>query len=282
MNIKIIYEDDYLLVIDKPSGMTVNRSDTTKEEETVQDWAERYLKIPNPKSQIPNKLQNLNDKSKLGFDALNLEFTSRAGIVHRLDKETSGILLVAKTPEIFADLQRQFKERKVEKTYIALVHGKVVPEEGEVNVPVGRLSFNRKRFGVVAGGREAVTKYKALRYLEVRNGRWDTESLTSKNRDIKKSNSRTSYFTLLELYPKTGRTHQIRVHLKYISHPIFADPLYAGRKVGRDDRKSLNRLFLHAAEISFCHPFTNKLISLRSPLPKDLNNFLSTLPEVSI
>jgi len=257
MNIKIIYEDDYLLVIDKPSGITVNRSDTTKEEETVQDWAEGYLKIPNPKSQIPNKsqIQNSNTQTNLELGALDLEFTSRAGIVHRLDKETSGILLIAKTPEVFADLQRQFKERKVEKKYIALVHGKVVPEVGEINVPVGRLSFNRKRFGVVAGGREAVTKYKVLgiKYL-------GKETLN-----------------LLELYPKTGRTHQIRVHLKYFNHPVFSDALYAGRKTARNDRKVLSRLFLHAAGISFTHPIENKIIKLESLFPKELDNFLSNL-----
>lgn len=262
MNIKIIYEDEYILVIDKPSGITVNRSDTTKDEETVQDWVEKYLKISNPKPQIPNKLQELNNMKELGLGALNLEFTSRAGIVHRLDKETSGILLIAKTPEVFTDLQRQFKERKVEKTYIALVHGKVVPEEGEINVPVGRLSFNRKRFGVVAGGREAITKYKVLsiKYLG--------------------SNGKEESLTLLKLYPKTGRTHQIRVHLKYFNHPVFSDALYAGRKTARNDRKVLPRLFLHAAGISFTHPVENRLVKLESPLPEDLQNFLDGLVQI--
>src|SRR3989344_4111887 len=259
MDIKIIYEDEYLLAIDKPSGIIVNRSDTTTDEETVQDWAERHLEIPNYKSQISNKLQNLNDKSKLGFDALNLEFTSRAGIVHRLDKETSGILLIAKTPEVFADLQRQFKERKVKKTYIALVHGKVVPEEGEINVPVGRLSFNRKRFGIVAGGREAVTKYKLLSVFSSQlsaNSQPVLDSSVQKNRqqinqNLKTKNREpiTESYSLLELYPKTGRTHQIRVHLKYSGHPVFSDPLYGGRKTSRNDRKVLPRLFLHASKI---------------------------------
>ncbi|MBI2031822.1 MAG: RluA family pseudouridine synthase [Candidatus Levybacteria bacterium] len=257
MDIKILYEDDYLVAIGKPSGITVNRSDTTGDQQTIQDWAERHLQISNLKSQISNKFQNLNikNKEKLGFGAWDLEFTSRAGIVHRLDKETSGILLIAKTPEVFVDLQRQFKERKIEKKYIALVHGKVTPLEGEISVPVGRLPFNRKRFGVVAGGREASTQYKVLniKYLE-------KETLS-----------------LLELKPKTGRTHQIRVHLKYFNHPVFSDFLYAGRKTARNDRKVLPRLFLHAAGISFIHPIENKIIKLESPLPKELESFISKL-----
>ncbi len=259
MDIKIIYEDDSLLVIDKLSGITVNKSDTTKGENTIQDWVEKYLKITNHKSQITNKLQNSINEKKLEFAAWDLEFTSRAGIVHRLDKETSGVLLIAKNPEVFLNLQKQFKERKIEKKYIALAHGKVVPEEGEIRVPVGRTPWNRKRFGVISGGREAVTKYKVLsiKYLAL-NGK--KESLS-----------------LLELYPKTGRTHQIRVHLKYSGQPVFADALYAGRKTARNDRKLLPRLFLHACEISFIHPATGKLVSFKSPLPDDLRKFLLTL-----
>lgn len=299
MNIKIIYEDSDLLVIDKPSGITVNRSDTTREEETVQDFAEKYLKITKGAEVAHKNFLVRNARQKLSQDSLresasttneNFEssprpptsdndFFKRGGIVHRIDKETSGILLIAKNPAAFLNLQKQFKERKVEKTYVALVHEEVKPEIGEINVPVGRLSFNRRRFGIVAGGREAVTKYKALKYLEVQNGKWDTESLISRNRNIKKSSSKTSHFTLLELYPKTGRTHQIRVHLKYFGHPVFSDPLYAGRKVSRTDRKLLPRLFLHAANISFLHPKTGKQVSFKSDLPKDLENFLSNLNE---
>ena len=244
MDIKIIYEDQDILVVDKPSGMTVNRSDTTKEEETVQDWIEKKFSIFNFQFSI--------DKES--------DFSKRGGIVHRLDKETSGILLIAKNPKSFLNLQQQFKQRKVNKVYIALVHGFVKPEDGEINIPVGRLTWNRKRFGVVAGGREAVTKYKVLsiKYLV--------------------SDGKKEPLSLLKLYPKTGRTHQIRVHLKYFGHPVFSDPLYGGRKTARKDRKVFPRLFLHACEISFQHPKTNKIISLKSLLPQELVNFLSTLP----
>jgi len=243
----IIFEDSEILVLDKPSGMIVNASDTTAGEKTVQEWAETKVK---------------SQKSKVKIDEES-DFYKRAGIVHRLDKETSGILLVAKNVESFENLQRQFKERRVKKTYIALVHGKVEPTEGEINVAVGRLPWNRKRFGVIAGGREAVTKYKVLsiKYYVLGN----------KNEPL----------TLLELYPKTGRTHQIRVHLKYFNHPIFADPLYAGRKTARNDRKLLPRIFLHASEILFLHPKTQKIVSFESPLPKELNDFLEILDSVN-
>ena len=237
---KIIFEDEELLVLDKPAGWIVNRSDTTKGAKTVQEWVEDYLEVSKGDT----------------FPAFDV-FNARAGIVHRLDKETSGILLVAKTPDAFVNLQSQFKERKVQKTYIALAHGKIEPTEGEINVAVGRLPWNRKRFGVLSGGREAITQYKSLRSLQS----------TINNEPL----------TLVELYPKSGRTHQIRVHLQYIKRPIFSDPLYAGRKTSRDDRKLLNRVFLHAAKISFLHPRSGETLRFESPLPEDLNSFLKTL-----
>jgi 23S rRNA pseudouridine1911/1915/1917 synthase len=242
-DIKVIYEDEDILIIDKPAGMTVNKSDTTKDESTVQDWVEAKLKT-----------QYLKTKTEVESD-----FYKRAGIVHRLDKETSGILVIAKTEDCFVNLQAQFKERNVRKTYIALVHGLVSPNEGEISVPVGRLPWNRKRFGVLAGGKEASTKYKVLgiKYLEL-----------SKIREP---------LTLLELNPKTGRTHQIRVHLKYINHAIFADPLYGGRKTSRDDRKILERVFLHAQSITFTHPKSKKKIDFSSPLPQELASLLDNL-----
>lgn len=258
----VLFEDETLLVLDKPSGMTVNRSQTTRGEGTLQDWIETKLKIKNEKLKI--------DKES--------DFYKRAGIVHRLDKETSGVLIVAKTQEAFENLQRQFKERGVEKTYVALVHGVVQPEEGEIRVPVGRLPWNRKRFGVVAGGREAVTKYKVIKYyscypelarLAAKRGSGSRDS------DIRQNDK--GKVTFLELYPETGRTHQIRVHLKYFGHAVFSDELYAGRKTARNDRHLLPRLFLHAQKISFTHPCTGERLSLKSPLPSDLDQFLRSL-----
>ncbi len=279
MQPKVIFEDSEILVLDKPAGMIVNRSDTTKREKTVQDWVEDYLKIRSTKHEIRNKSKIPNDQNSFGFRNSDFEFARRAGIVHRLDKETSGILLVAKTLQAFVNLQAQFKERKVQKTYLALAHGKIEPQEGEINVAVGRLPWNRKRFGVLSGGRGSITMYKVLSIMYYVSGE-NKEPLS-----------------LVELSPKTGRTHQIRVHLQYIKHPIFADPLYAGRKTARNDRKMLPRIFLHAAKISFFHPASaktssfdkssadrsagkpaaNELISFASPLPDDLNNFLERL-----
>jgi 23S rRNA pseudouridine1911/1915/1917 synthase len=241
--IEVIFEDDDILVLNKPSGVIVNKADTTKGELTVQDWLEQ-----GPRA-------NLYQKPTVDEES---DFYNRAGIVHRIDKETSGILIVAKNKVSFENLQAQFKERKVEKTYIALTHGKVVPEEGEIAVPVGRLPWNRKRFGVLAGGKEAVTHYKVISYFES---------------PIKQKEE----LTLLELFPKTGRTHQIRVHLKYINHPIFGDEFYAGRKTSRDDRKILQRFFLHAKKINFFHPKTGKRVEFESSLSEELQNVLDVL-----
>lgn len=243
--IDIIYEDDDLMAISKPSGMTVNKADTTADETTVQDWAEGKL-------DLTQKV----DKTDSGYEN---DFVNRGGIVHRLDKETSGVLLIAKTPTSFLELQRQFRERVTKKTYLALAHGRVTPDFGEINAPVGRLPWNRKQFGVVAGGREALTKYTTLENFETR---------IMNQKEV---------LTLLELYPQTGRTHQIRVHLKYIGYPIFADFLYAGRKTQRFDRKILNRVFLHAAKITFNQPTTGKVLTIESRLPKDLQDTINKL-----
>ncbi|MEK7573017.1 MAG: RluA family pseudouridine synthase [Patescibacteria group bacterium] len=247
MEIKIIFEDEELIIIDKPAGVVVNNAESAKGE-TIQEWAEKRLGITNHEVGISNGEQSSEE-----------EFKSRGGVVHRLDKETSGILLIAKNPQSFLALKNQFKERKVEKEYLALSHGEIKPENGEINAAVGRLPYNRTRFGVLAGGRDASTQYKVLsiKYFV--------------------SNGKKEPLSFLKLNPKTGRTHQIRVHLKYINHPIFADPLYAGRKVGREDRKHLSRLFLHASRITFAHPTSLKLLTFESLLPQDLQNFLSLL-----
>jgi 23S rRNA pseudouridine1911/1915/1917 synthase len=231
MNIKTIYEDEDIIVLDKPSGVTVNNAETTRGQETVQDFL---------KEKFP--LSGKGDS----------DFFQRDGIVHRIDKETSGILVVARNQKSFENLQEQFKERKVEKTYIALVHGRVDIEEGDISVPIGRLPWNRKRFGVLSGGKEAVTHFR----VKERFG---------------------NSYSLLEVNPKTGRTHQIRVHLKYFNHPIFGDNLYAGRKTSRNDRVFLERFFLHAQKISFYHPKTGEKVSYISPLSKELEEVINSL-----
>jgi 23S rRNA pseudouridine1911/1915/1917 synthase len=162
---------------------------------------------------------------------------------------------VAKNVDSFINLQSQFKERIVKKTYIALAHGALIPPEGEINVPVGRLPWNRKRFGVLAGGRESKTQY-----------------LTIETVDYEKE-----VLSLVKLNPQTGRTHQIRVHLKYLNRPIFGDFLYGGRKTSKKDRKILERVFLHASSISFRHPRSGEEMNFNSPLHQELKNTLNVL-----
>lgn len=227
MNIpRIIFQDDYILVLDKPSGWITNDASTTTTQPVLQTWLRENLKYP-----------LIGDRER------------RDGIVHRLDKETSGLLVVAKTITAFENLQSQFKERKVTKTYIALAHGEIVPNEGKIEASVGRLPWRRQRFGVLPGGRDAVTLYKVIKYCVLG----------------------TEHYSLVELYPKTGRTHQIRIHLKFIGHAIVGDDFYAGRKTARDDREWCPRLFLHASKISFFHPVTGEEIKFESELPKELN-----------
>lgn len=253
MTIPILYEDDALLVIDKPAHLVVNRAQSVKDF-TVQDWVEAYLSFPRTRE------SSVKDGSPIesGMTVNDDDFYNRSGVVHRIDKETSGILLIAKTPEAFIELQRQFKSREIKKTYLAIVHGKLVPEEGEINAPIDRLPWNPQRFGVMPGGKESVTRYKSSKYI------------------VAGSKGMEEDYTLVEVYPQTGRTHQIRVHLKYINHPIVGDYLYAGRKTSRDDRAGdAPRVMLHAWKISFTRPGTGKLLAIESPIPDDMNRIIN-------
>jgi len=249
MEIPILFEDESLIVINKPPGIVVNRAESVKGE-TIQDWVETYLSFPRRRES--SVIEDGSVPVKTGIRSGMTDFEDRAGIVHRIDKETSGILLVAKTPEAFYELQRQFKERKIHKTYLAIVHGKLVPDVGEINAPVGRLPWNRERFGIVPGGKEAKTGYRV-------QGTGVREKET---------------FSVVELYPESGRTHQIRVHLKYINHPIVGDYLYAGRKTARLDRQRVGRVMLHAWKLSCTHPITGKLLAFEAPIPDDMRKII--------
>lgn len=231
---EVIFEDGVFLVINKPPGWVVNEVSSAKKSPILETW--------------------LSDNYKYSI-AQSKEF--RSGIVHRLDKETSGVLVVAKTEVAFDDLQKQFKMRKVNKQYLALVHGKVEPGDGVISAPVGRLPWRRDRFGVHAGGKKAETSYKKKEYYK----------LTSTGED----------FTLLEVIPRTGRTHQIRVHMKRLGHPVVSDEFYAGRKTARSDRKWCPRLFLHASELEFTHPETMKRVPFKSKLSSDLQDVVTLL-----
>jgi 23S rRNA pseudouridine1911/1915/1917 synthase len=240
MDVSILFEDAAFLAINKPAGVVVNRAESVKAE-TIQDWMEKRIRIDNP------------IHANILITEENKEFAGRAGIVHRIDKETTGILLIAKNVSSFIELQRQFKERIIQKTYLAIVHGELTPKEGEVRAPVGRLPWNRERFGIVPGGKESVTKYAVIKTFEK-----EGEKLT-----------------LVSVHPETGRTHQIRVHMKYINHPLLGDYLYAGRKTSRNDREWATRVMLHAARIVLQHPTTQETIAIEAPIPDDMNRIIS-------
>ena len=244
MNIQIFYEDDYLMVINKPAGVVVNRVKTEKGE-TVQDWIDNGTKV--------NRLTGQQAES----------FLQRSGIVHRLDKETSGCLIIAKTPEAFTELQRQFRAREVKKEYLALVHGMVEPKEGTIKVPIARSHHDRDKFAVVVGGRISETGYEVLRTFK---------GLAL----LQQQGQALSELSLLRVFPKTGRTHQIRVHLKYFGHPLVSDEKYGG-SIALEDRKWCPRIFLHAAKIIFTHPVSKKSLSVNAPTPTDLEKVIKQL-----
>lgn len=233
--IKVLFEDAFILVIDKPAGLVVNRAETVKDK-TLQDWVE-------------DRHKSIFGKS----DSLS-SFIKRSGIVHRLDKDTSGAMVIAKDITAFNHLQSQFKKRQVKKHYLALVHGRLEPKLGDIKMPLARQPSDRKKITVRLGGRVAVTQYQRLGLY---NG-----------------------YSLVELEPETGRTHQIRVHLKHINHPIVADPIYLGDKRLKQDLGFCPRLFLHALKLSFVHPNTKKRVSFESKLALDLKRALASLKSI--
>ncbi len=240
MKVKIVYEDEEMMVVNKPAGMVVNRAVTVKGE-TLQDWV------------MENCVFNL---------ANSREY--RNGIVHRIDKDTSGVLLIAKTQGVFKELTSQFASRTVRKTYKGLVHGVVKPNEGVVFLPLARSRSNRERFSISATGKKAETRWKVEKiYKEV-----NKEGVSSRGYQG---------FSLLSLFPKTGRTHQIRVHLSHLGFPIVGDGRYTGKKRAREDQKWCKRQFLHAYEVNVFHPKLKKRISFRADLASDLSEALSCL-----
>lgn len=226
--IRIIHAEDDFLALDKPAGIAVHRGAGVKGE-TVVDWlVEKYPEI-----------QRVGDDPK-----------ERPGIVHRLDKDTSGVMIVARSQQAFEDLKQLFKERKIEKTYLALVLGAPKKKSGTIDAPIGRSAANPTKRGTGArarGSRTAVTEYRTLERL----GAW----------------------TLLEAKPKTGRMHQIRVHLASIGHPVAGDRTYGG---SRTALPGLGRQFLHAWRLSFSYP-EGRRWQFEAALPEDLDAVLRRL-----
>jgi 23S rRNA pseudouridine1911/1915/1917 synthase len=257
------YRDTFLVVLEKPSGLVVNRAKSAPRP-TLQDLVEKKFRLS-------------------GSDSV---FVARSGIVHRLDKDTSGLIIVALDEAVFFSMQKQFKAREIQKEYICLVHGDVVPKKGVISEPVGRDPYNRMRFRVLSEGKEAETRYRVLRAY-CRGGGSATafggapQEAGGPSRETPQrgaSTKRTSRdLSLLACRPKTGRTHQIRVHMKYLGYPIVSDPLYVGRKNYREDIKFCPRLFLHASKITFKHPVSGKVITLESSLPEDLQKVLDNV-----
>ncbi|HZQ97084.1 MAG TPA: RluA family pseudouridine synthase [Candidatus Sulfotelmatobacter sp.] len=234
----IVYEDDDLAVVNKPAGMMVHAGAGASDDQRNRGTLVNAL------------LHHFAKLSRLGGE-------SRPGIVHRLDKETSGLIVVAKTDQAHRKLAAQFARREVKKTYLALVHGSLKKNSGTINAAISRDRIRRTRMTTRgSGGREAVSHYKVIRRLDTSWGR----------------------FTLLEVRIDTGRTHQIRVHLASLGHPVVGDTIYgAPREIrtGRAGATGLSRNFLHAAELSLSHPRTGQNLTLKAPLPPALTAFLA-------
>jgi 23S rRNA pseudouridine1911/1915/1917 synthase len=223
--LSILYEDEHLLAVDKPAGLAVH---------------------PGPGHSagtlVNAVLAHCPDLPGIGG-------VQRPGIVHRLDKDTSGVILIAKTEAAHRGLSGQLQRREIKKTYLALVEGRVDPIEALIEAPIGRDPNNRRRMAVLAtNGRDAQTRYRVLEQFPTQ--------------------------CLVEASPITGRTHQIRVHLASIGHPVVADPIY-----GRPSPLS-PRVLLHAHRLSFDHPVTGEPLSLEAPLPADFREALGKLGHV--
>jgi 23S rRNA pseudouridine1911/1915/1917 synthase len=224
--IEIIFEDENILVLNKPFGLVVNRSNTYKDL-TLQDILDaRYLKQS---------------------DVVDEEFVRRSGIVHRLDKDTSGVIVVAKNPDSFYFLQRQFKERRTFKEYIAIVHGKVGDEVLEIDAPIARNPKNPLKIAIVSDGKNAFTRVEKVKIF----------------------NKEDVSYTFCKIFPKTGRTHQIRVHLSAVGHPVAGDVVYCAKNLLGTDEKAFGRMMLHAHFLGFSNPQTNKFQRFEAPLPRE-------------
>ncbi len=218
----IRYEDDWLLVIDKPQGMVVH---------------------PAPGHAGGTLVNALLDYCRDSLSDLN--GVRRPGIVHRIDKDTSGLLLVVKDNTVHREIAEKIRHHEVRRTYQAIVHGRVATDEGTIDAPIGRDPKNRQRMAIVADGKRAVTHFKVLERFE-----------------------KTSH---LEIDLETGRTHQIRVHCQYIGHPIVGDPVYAGNRPAFGQSGQV----LHASRLSFTHPVTGEPMIIESPLPDYFKHVLA-------
>jgi len=227
MNISILYEDKNFLIINKPAGL-LTHSPAGKNQPSLTDWL----------------IKNYPEVQKVGDEP-----ETRPGIVHRLDRDTSGVMLIARNQKTFDYFKSQFQEHEVKKTYIALVWDTIAPKEGIIEKPIGLKTGTTKRTVHLKTAKmikEAKTKYKVIKFLKLGN----------------------NAFSLVEVQPLTGRTHQIRIHFASIGHPIVGDKLY-----GKRETLGLSRHFLHAESLEFTLPKTGRL-KIAADLPEELTIFL--------
>jgi len=257
----IVFEDEYFAVINKPAGMVVHPG-AGVQSGTLANAIAFHFEFDGSPPYKGGVASASDDVVVLSPDTkstvVGTQNDLRIGIVHRLDKDTSGLIVVAKNDEIHEALSEQFRERTVYKSYMALVHGQTDENTGKIDVAIGRNKHNRLRMKVATYGRNALTL-------------WRTRKRYDK-------------FTLLDVEIKTGRTHQIRVHMGYINHPVVGDEIY---NEGRDNTVAditvrnaivtMRRFFLHAEKLSFTHPKTGERLEFKQDLPPELSNFLSLL-----
>ena len=269
MNIKIIHEDQDLLAINKPPGLVVNRADSVKVE-TLQDWLEDNIEAIGSRKFPDDWREQLPDDFTDEYGNPEEIFNNRNGLAHRLDKDTSGVMLIAKHPGSLVNLLKQFRKREIQKKYTCLTHGKFVLPKGEVNLPIGRRQSNRKLFAVIPDGRPALTEYEVENFYP----NFNLEKLILDSTQLKnlkqKRFSLYEGFSLVNCWPKTGRTHQIRVHMTYLKHPIVGDQHYVGKKRVKLDGLWCKRQFLHAREIELTHPRSGKKVKYEADLSDDL------------
>ncbi len=285
--ITIIYQDNDILAINKPAGVIVNRAKTVQGP-TLQDWLEEN--VPEIRAIVKEGIypdgwmSQIPDEFSDEFGSPQEIFLERSGIGHRIDKNTSGVVLVGKHPGSLLALLKQFKLREVQKQYVCLTHGKFGMIGGEVVAPIGRRSKNRMIFGVVEGGRPAITEYKVAQHFpKFDEGRLITEvaqKTGQSEKEVKKELHLITYsggFSLVNCRPKTGRTHQIRVHMAHIAHPIVGDSFYTGKRRQVLDALWCNRHFLHAQQVEFQHPRTKEKMLIEAELSQDLRKALDYL-----
>lgn len=273
--IKIVFEDQDIVVVVKPAGVVANKADSVKQL-SLQDWfVEKYgQNFPDDwQSCIP---EDFTDE----FGSPEEIFNQRDGLVHRLDKNTSGVMVFAKHPGSLVNLLAQFRQRQTKKQYLALVHGTFRVPTGTITAPLARARVDRRKFAVDVNGRAAETIYQVDRSFSGFKSDFYSQFSEEKQKTLKQAQRFYNQgFALVKCWPKTGRTHQIRVHMAHENHPLVGDITYLGRKRAKIDPLWCPRHFLHAVSLEFYHPRTNKLVEFSSDLPDDLAKVVTFLQE---